>query len=621
MTVERDPSAWHAGQIAARRRATPGVRTLMTWIALAIIVLTVVSGLAYQALWLRAGEDPARLLPRDTSAYVSSSQLGDSATRARALDRWRDAAVVEPEMVRLLETDGAAEVAGLPLGFVLSLVPNAASLQVALVPTPNGPTILGFLGLSESRDRALVRDQLDPLRERAGRHVGFTVDEVRHSPWQRYAGVDGDAPWVVEMDPHLVFAWGAYDGLEDLLDARVAGREDAIRRRDGYRPIAGEDTVDGEIRATFDPRALWSAVVGESTRTGGRLIDAVSLVTVTSRVTGDDEVAEIQAKVRDRSGRAALPIALRKTNHGVRDHLPSDADIALSLATDDPFTLAAGLRTVLTRLSEELDEPRLETLFRRLLDVEVERVRIDWEVATSFAGEIGVAAWLDKDRIRWAIVGRWEQPLVCEQAMTRLLPFILGDDLAYGRVIEDGRPIHLVREPDRLRSDDGEELAWALMDDVIIVAPDLATLRMMTSSQNTMGSPVARGLPTETELAVTASPKLLKRLGTAWTTMIGDALRPDFRLGMTLEVNGSWLEFTANMGMWSTMLPLMAADASRFDDLTLPGLDPRCRAAHDAMCERFPNAVPCHAFQVGRADRIARACRALGLVSAAAPAD
>lgn len=611
-------------------------RIVLIEVAIAVLVIFALSGLYYLELWRTAANDLTRILPDETLVWADSPPPWANLERVLTFDRWDADPIVREQRLRqgFLATEPLGEVFGLPLEQIRQISRAADSLSFAVVPTDGDPSAMIFAEVRDLVARKRAAARLAPFLEQVDRHMGFRVETVRRSPWLRYTGADGVAPRVVALDPYVLFAWGGEDGLESLLEARVGGERAALRYRAGFEAVA-QGRREGDLVAFADPVVLWDLLVGAAAEGASgrpRAVDGLDVVTGHARLSDDDEAFEVRARVAALDGAERLDLALVNRRHELLDLAPTHAPWAVSVVTENPLATLSAVRELVTRLARDLGGSEGgRAIGERLAAVELEAiVRLDWEVASSFSGEVAVMAMpLDGDGDGaersgggWALLGRFERPDIVEGALDRLLPFVLGDDYSFGRVRVAHRELYVVR-----RADAGEEgapdtpeiLAWWFEDGLLELAPRvevLERLRTLRRSGLTYGDTreAARALadlPEETAAVALLHPRFLAGLDAPAVALVGERLDGRFRIALTLTAELPWLRLDANVGPWSLGAALATAEREEVDALTLPGLDARCRDAHRAMCRMFPDAVPCRPLSLGRLRHVQRACDAL----------
>lgn len=609
-------------------------RQLLTFIGTAIIALGIVLGIAYLRLWTTASEDLTRLLPASTRAYLSSRRPWTGLTAAMELGRWAD-----PEELRrraleegTLASQSGGDFGGLPLDLVRELLRDMDGMELAVVPTAEGGSVMLFVDIRDLLQRKRVIAKLQQLAEAVDRHVGFRIDAIHQGPWTRFAGASQSPPRVVVMDPWIVFSWGAPRGLEDLLAARVGGRHDAIYRRPGFVTPEGEDEEevdDQELRFVIDAASAWellSAVPDDRPRPGG-LVEFLDLLTFRDVIKGPQEVTELIAEMSDSALAARWRGALVAGQHELDRMAPADAWFVASVTTDDLHRLAPVVREVGFRLGRDF-APTAE------LDTSMIALASAFDKLPSEPGEVALIALpMDpgatdtpdpgaggrRERMGWAVLVRSAGLDQAEAAFSTELADGLGTGYAIGDLAEHTGP-----EPSRVHlavpHRPGEPpLAWRVRQGLLEIAPDRATLDRLETARragrtfaNHPGlGPARAGMHTPSAVEFIGQRDLLAQTGVPWLALVAPRLGADFLLVASLDVTADHLALRANLGAWTIAMAIASATHEEVEAFALPGLDDRCRAAHAAMCLAWPDAVPCRPFTFGRRERIRGACAAL----------
>ncbi|MFO0748682.1 MAG: hypothetical protein U1F43_23920 [Myxococcota bacterium] len=602
-------------------------------IAGSVLVLGAVLGLVYLQLWTRASEDLSRLLPATTRAWISSPPPWVGVTRALALDRWAGKDELQTALLTggYLASGRTGEVAGLPVDLAREILRGMDAVEIAVVPTTEGPTAMIFVEIRDLALRKRVIARLQPITEAVGRHVGFRIDEIHQSPWQRFTGIDPEPPRVVIMDPWIVFSWGAEQGLEDLLDARVGGRRDAIRKRDGFVERGDRQ----EVRAVVDAASLWllahAAAEPDATPPplpAEGLVQFLGLITFIGSVDATDDRAELLAEVDDRDLAAHLRAALAPGPHDLPPLLPADTLLSLSLATPDFKELSSVLDDLGQRLARDF-LPALEPgpFADRLLAGLAALPRGGGEVTLGVLPLAGADLTRPDGPVDWVVLLRPRgNPAAVEAALAAALPAAFGDGYAHGEALVDDALVHA-----EVPHDPGDApIVWRVRNGVVELAQTRAALDRLAlaqASERTLGTAdpsgrtgataagrlarARRGLPRASAIELLADASALSRIDAPILGLVERRLAGDFLLGATLTVDGDRLDATSNLGFWTLATAVAAASRDEIESFALPGLDPACRAAHFAMCRVYPDAVPCRPFSIGRRARILAACDAL----------
>lgn len=596
-------------------------RLVLVIIAGAVLALGAVLGLVYLRLWTRASEDLSRLLPATTRAWISSPPPWVGVTQALGLDRWRSRAELEAGLLTngYLASGRTGEVAGLPVDLAREILRGMDAVEIAVVPTTEGPTAMIFVEIRDLALRKRVIARLAPLTEAVSRHVGFRIDAIHQSPWQRFTGIDPEPPRVVVMDPWIVFSWGAEQGLADLLDARVGGRRDTIRKRDGFVERGGRQ----EARAVVDAASLWQLAHAAAEPDAAPppvpddgLVEFLGLITFIGRIDANDERAELLAEIADREMSARLREAIAPATHDLQALVPADCLASLSIATPSFARLGVVARELAGRLAKDF-APELEPspLATRLLGA--------LAALPAGGGEVTIAA-LPAEPPADPAVARPDlvlmirpkgDPAAFEATLARALPEAFGDGYAHGVAIVDDATLHAEIPHD----DDGPALVWRVRGGVLEAARGREVLERVAvaqASSRTLGdgqrlSSARRALPRASAVELLADERALRRIDAPILGLVERRLSPDFLLAASLTVDGDRLDLASNVGLWTLATAVASAGRDEIESFALPGLDPACRAAHFAMCRLYPDAVPCRPFSIGRRARILAACDAL----------
>ncbi len=609
-------------------------RRLLTAMALGIVALMAALGFVYLALWSSAADDLTRLLPASTRAYAASPAPWSAMTRSLALPVWRDPATLSAEVLRdgYLASERAGEIGGLPVEALRELVRTMDSLELALVPTADGDTLLVFVELGDTTQKKRALARLAPLLETVDRRVGFRVDKIRRRAWHTFTGTDVEPPRVVDMDPWIILSWGSPTGLEDLLETRVAGRRDNLSRRPGFVLSPGDGA--GDLELAIDAHSAWRVLSRDhpEPRPGG-LFEYLDLLTFASRVTPVADLLEVRAEITDADLTRTLARGLRRASHELAAIAPADALLVAAATGDDLPSLVAVLQSLALRVQRDLaPDLALDPVFTQLvaaaasLPVRAPSTDDPTRPPSAAAFEIALVA-LPAGR-----PGQAPEPLLLVRTpalteladhLTAALPERLGDGFSHGEVLHGGALLHLVLAhaagTDTVRPDalaDSQRLAWRVRNGLIELAPSLATLERFAATQRTLAmtprfANAMRDLPGESAVVFIGVRDLLARSGAPLLELLADRLHPDFAFGVTLDVGPDHLAIRSNLGLWSLATAIASGDRAEIDAFSLPGLDPRCRAAYDAFCALYPDAVPCRPFSLGRRARIDAVCRQL----------
>ncbi len=588
-------------------------RRLMTAMALAIIAMMGVLGIIYLALWASAADDLTRLLPASTRAYAAAPAPWPMMTRVLAMPIWRDPETLQSQVLRdgYLAAERSGEMAGLPLDTVRELMRGMDSFELAIVPTAEGDSLLVFVEMRDTTQRKRVLQRLAPLLETVDRRVGFRVDKVRRRPWQMLVGADVEPPRVVDMEPWFILSWGSPTGLEELLEARVEGRADALLRREGF---TWDTANERGLRLAVDASSAWRLLAKADEPPPGGFFEYLDLLTIEAAADTFD-ILSVRAEITDRDLAAMLVRGLRKAPHLLPGSAPSDALFVLSATGDDLSALVEVMRGLAFRLQRDF-EPSADA-------------------SSAVANLIAAAADLPVGGGEIAIVGLPVQdgdaaafaPLVLvrtlavddlAERLAERLPNRFGDDYAHGVVQHQGMPLHLeiAHAEEGTSGPPDVRLAWRIRAGVLEIAADVATLDRFASTAETLTrtprlSAARRGLPAEAAIAFIADRRVLDRPDAPLLELLSHRLRDDFNFGFTLDAIDDHLQLHSNLGLWTLATAVASGSKAEIDTFALPGLEPRCREAYDAFCTLYPDAVPCRPFALGRLSRIQAVCAAL----------
>lgn len=604
-------------------------RRLLNLIGVVAIGLSVVLGVFYVTVFRAAADDVSRLLPDRTAAWLAGPAPWSRLELVLGQSRWRD-----PEALRrafsggtLGEARGDVAVAGIPEALFRELVRAMDSFEVAWLPPPDGESgasVLVFVGIEDPIRRKAIVARLAEHTTVVERHVGYRIDAISENLMQRWAGSGPRPPRVVLMEPWLVFAWGAGRDVEDVLDARVGGRADAIRRRPGF-----EAALDREVRGAFDVAELWGVVTTpEAPSTAkpmpaGGLLEALSLVSFQGDLDEQGEVLRVGASVEAPELMETLGEALATLPHELAALGPPDATMAVSATVSS----VAGLVRMMLALSSHL-EPELA----RGLRVGGRRAAVDpLPLITRAAGAaiVGAAGMLadplevafftlpdrDGNGPSWVALFRSENPVRLEGGLATAIGGALGDDHALGEVATPGGPLFVATTPD-----ERPVLAWQARLGLVEVAPDretLARLETLRSSDSTFGrahrvAAAEGGLPSDRAVTLWIPSGTLRASPEPLLSVLGRQLADDFPWVLTMTPTRDRLVVNSNVGPWTLVGALVGATSQELDVLFLPGLPGLCRKSHEAMCAVWPRSPSCRPFELGRYPRIRHACDRLG---------
>jgi len=594
----------------------------MTAMALAIIVMMATLGVVYLALWAGAADDLTRLLPASTRAYAAAPSPWAAMTRTLAMPIWQDRAELQAQVLRdgYLAGERTGEIAGVPLESVREIMRGMDSVEMALVPTAEGDSLLVFVELRDTTQRKRAFARLAPLLETIDRRVGFRVDKIRRRPWQGLVGADIEPPRVVDMEPWIILSWGSPIGLEELLDARVEGRGDALYRRDGF---ALKSSNGGNLRLAIDASSAWRLFATAAEPPPGGLVEYLDLLTVEARAEDASDILTLRAEITDRDLARTLTTGLRKAEHKLAAIAPAEALFVISATGDDLSALVEVMRGLVFRLQRDF-APSAGTgaLTTNLIAAAADLPPGGGEIAL-----VGMPFETPEAFMSPLVLVRATTPDALAERLATSMPSRFGDGFAHGEVMHQGTLLHLeIPHPiepaptaaptPEADADPDIRLAWRVRNGILEIAPTVAILDRFAASPRALGetprlAAARRGLPREAAVMWIADRRVLTRPGAPLLALLGERLRPDFNFGMTLDAIGDHLALRSNLGLWTLATAVASGSRKEIDTFALPGLEPRCREAYDAFCTLYPNAVPCRPFALGRLTRIEAVCGAL----------
>ncbi len=605
-------------------------RRLLTLIGAMAIGLSVVLGVLYVTVFRSAAADVSRLLPDRTAAWLAAPAPWSRLAQVLKLPRWADAdgLAAALEGGTLAEARDDEGVAGIPESLFRELVRAMDSFEVAWLPPPDGESgasVLVFVGIEDAIRRKAFLARLAEHTAVVDRHVGYRIDAISENLWQRWAGITPKPPRVVSMEPWLVFAWGPGRDVEDLLDARVGGRQDAIRRRQGFEAASG-----GEVRGAFDVGELWRVVSspGAPSRArpmpAGGILGGLSLVSFRSELNEDGEVLRLGASLEAPELMTAVGDAVAALPHELTALGPADAEVVLSVTASSLAGLVGALLSLGAHLEPEVASGLVAGGPRAAADPVPLVTRAAGAAVVGAAGMMAdpleVALFrLPDDGGRgpsWVALLRSDNPVRLEGGLATAIGEALRDDHALGEIATAAGPMFLATTPNGR-----PVLAWQSRLGLVEVAPDretLARMDRMRSAGATFGArhrlaAAQAGLATDRAVTVTVPSSTLRASAVPLLSMLGRQLADDFPVVLVATAARDRVVVESNIGPWTLVGGLLGASGGELDRLFLPGLDPRCRAHHEAMCRVWPRSPSCRPFELGRYRRIRRACETLDL--------
>lgn len=622
-------------------------RRLATWIAVLVLLVGVGGGLLYKVLWKDVGHEITRLLPASSPLFIHSTQPSLRLEAAMALDRWRDPGALR----RIRRSDGVlaeglrGRIAGLPLAAIRRALLTVSSLQVAVVPTARGDATLAILSFEDPRNRRYLVSELEPHLETIDRQLGFDVRGVRAGPgWTPWSA----ARWpirIIEMDGRLVVSFGPELALEDLMQARVAGRSQPIRRREGFDVNAAITDRSG-LWAYVDTRLVLGALAGtdgpsELGRWLAHLEDMLGPMTLRNGLFHGDDRLDVRIPFRLRDPDQPGGRTVVGGDHSLLRRMPLDAGLMLSISLrpgDDgvhPLDRLAGLDPV-----EDEDGPA--ALMERVAAQVASWIGASPEGRPSQAlsGDVLLALLPKAGPSKagpWAVVAGLRDPNAAARMVQGLIDSLLDSSWSQGTVYGDATPLHVVRRAADASLDvPFSGFLWQVTGDVLVAASDPALLDRMGSLHDGPGAGgdeaalgmAVRNLPTRHPIIVMASPSfaathardLARSRATGktphplgWSDLVLDQLTGDFRLAATMGFEPDAIHIHGNLGLWTVLAALSAWDLLTLDGHAMDGVPERCRQAYLELCERAYGGPLCEPFQPDRDALVRKACRRLGL--------
>ncbi len=610
------------------RTEKAGDRRLLTFIALAIIAMSCILGVAYLGIWQRASEDLSRLLPASTRAYLQVPTPWKGMNQALRHGPWRDRAEVRDALREdgYLAKPPPGDLAGLPLETVRDILRNASGLELALVPSSGADTMMVFVELDESMQRRRIVSRLKPLVTSVDRHAGFRIESLKELEWHRYLGYASPRPLLVDMAPWLVFAWGNPQGLEELLDARVGGRYDALYRRPGF-VASGRSSTSDALRLVIDATSAWRLATREERPRPGGLVERLDLLTLESDT---ENATRLEAELSDSDFAAVLGRALARSpdRPSLPDLTPSDAVAVFSLRSPSLKRLLSLLALLDFGLRRDFAPGAAPNGLAMTL-------RTDPEDLPDTAVELALVLLPAEGEPEGApsvplVLIRPTSPESLATALSNAWPRLFGDGFAIGNVRLGSGTATIIRPelavampisgaPSETQTELGFEapdprdgIAWRLRDGILELAPDAETLVRFERAERRLRDSTkfvaqARALDPSAPIWLLLNSEALSLLGPLGSLM-ESRVSAEHWLGATAEAVESHLELASPTGLWPLLVTLVGASRRDFDSLTLEGLEPRCASSYLAFCELYPNAIPCRPFDSGHRSRIDELC-------------
>lgn len=608
-------------------------RGLITAIAVGTLAVGVALGVAYQQVWEGASTEVTRLLPASSQAFARAPDPLGQLDASTAMPRWHNPGRLssQADTLGVLAAQSTGRAAGVPIKLIRRALEGASKVEVALVPTTRGVSALVFIETATVLERRRLMAQAGPILETVDRQLGYDISRV--------TGGFGPVPWresplpihVSVIEPYVVACVGPVDALSDLIQAKVSGLSQPLRAREGFGRAEQGAPEDG-LWLYADPGNLFDALGGEDLEDGATrralLVDTVRGISVGARLdaqTGEDRL-ELRAELAASDTLPRFDSVFPAGRHELLALAPVDAPFVVGLSLTEPIKTLGALRDMLAATEEQLDRPLdlIPGLFdssqtRELLEL---ALRLGGELFYAYEGETMIFGMPDDPgagRGQWAIVSRVREPDFVAEALSRLLPYVLGDGMAYGIVADGDRPLHLVRSADPKRPA-REVLAWRVRDDLLEMAPSSRVLEQLARIQRreeTLGAAaggrrlasIRAAAPEQSLGVVVLEPSLLAGLLGETGAYVAGRLRPDFTWVVGVDVERRALRLSSNVGLWTIAGALAAADRPTLNRLILDDLPRDCLVALDQLCEAWPRTALCHPLTPGREAVIKDGCR------------
>ncbi|MGM0578748.1 MAG: hypothetical protein ACQEXJ_23705 [Myxococcota bacterium] len=602
-------------------------RSLLTWVAVLIVVVGAAAGLVHHLLWQDVGREVTRLLPASAGTYSEAAEPWENLERAVSLDRWADPAALEhAHLTRGLLADGlGGRLAGVPLALLRRTLVASDRVRLTTVPTPEGTALLVFAQITDPWAHRRLVGRVAPHLETVDRVMGYAVQALRPHA--------GRLPWlepppplrVVVMDDHVVVGFGPPEAVEDLIQARVTGRSQPLARHEGFRNARPDD--DGPaLWAWFDPatladlgRSALEPLLADPLRFRTSIVEHVRAVSLESVLQAGSDLLDVRVHTRppgtdgaeDEASEAASTPAFTGGAHTLIARLPFEPAAAVSLSVTRPGRALRVALDNLTALAEMLSlggrPERFVEMRARLLAAGGDTV-----VTRGLTGQVVLAAPRGGRPGPWLLVVGVQDADRGAEALDALVRSALGPDFAYGTLYGGGAPVHLARPASGLGPPAAPRLAWTIRGEVALVAPGPQALPEVgagvPSEVPAVLGQATRALPDGAPLLAFATPSVLAGRGHPWLDAVLERLRPDFRVAVAAWGERDALVVRSNLGAWSFAAAVTSLERMALNTLVLSDLPPACLDAWRALCESQPDAFLCEPLEPGREDLVRRAC-------------
>lgn len=604
-------------------------RYFVTILAVLVVFTAAAGGLFYRYQWQDASHDVTRLLPASTSVFVHVPRPWASLTATHDLDRWQDAT----ELVRASATQGlladglGGRLAGIPFAAVRRAALSMDALRIAVVPAARATAVFFFVEIGDPWARQRVMAQLIPHLERVDHVLGYDVLALKtEQPWLPWTGTA--APMrLIEMDNQVVLAIGAADALVDLIHARVGGRSQPLRTRQGFDAEAAVDR--GATMWTYvAPGTAWDALaeaigphVEEALNLRSGVLELLHGTDARASLVGGDDRLDIKLSIARTPLMRRLTRAISGRHHELLGEIAADASFITSAAVEQPAELVQIARELLSVADLDALGPDIR-LARSVADRALGIIESADELTLDDVLTGNMIVGQDSDG-GWFAVASVTDPALADAFFDRALAVMFGPSWTYGaiRTDADGQPLHIARlETDPATGEVApsgpiRQLAWRVRGDAVRFAgSDRALLQLEARAargalafRNVGLRRAIRSLPLDSPVMTIVSSDFVARLPAPWPRVLAP-LDPEFRLALAFDVADGALRIRTNTGAFTLAAALAAADRLTVDSLLLADLPPECVAAYLAMCRSAAPGPLCEPLQLGRHALLSKAC-------------
>jgi len=468
------------------------------------------------------------------------------------------------------------------------------------------------------------------------RLLGFDIYQVHVAPpWLPWTPMQSSVHATL-MDERWVISVGPVEALEDLIEARVGGSSQPIRRRAGFDALAADRDRSG-FWAHVDEGVLYdnlAHLLGLTERLPltlrAALVEAVDGVTLRNAIShGDDRLdmrLHLKPAAASRWSRTAAD-APSSRSHSLLRRMPIDPQLAWSVSLDTPDQVMTLIRSV-TSLNSQLGPDPGAGPFPSG-DV--------WSGLVAVVGELHARGELSGDALLAATEmapgeatahrGDWVAAVgllsgdPAGSHSAEILELLARDGWTAGAVHSTVAPLHIARRGE-------ESWYWRVSGGVLTASSSTRVLDLVGDwhpgpgsggNERALGSSL-RNIPTDAPVLVVLDParfgEPLDSATTAtalpeWNQILTADLRPEFRVAAAVDIQEDSVAIYANLGFWTTLSELAAAPVGTLDARTITALPSACREAYGVMCAERTTSPLCAAFLPGRSQVVARACARL----------